>query len=111
MEPKRLQDVNGAKCFFFFCFFFFFFFVSAESERLKAGMLGKEMWYEISTCQLQYDANNKETDRSMLHTLWRERSSKLLKVSSILGSISQMIFDQIHISAIFALRLIAPLAS
>ena len=32
-EPKRLQDVNGAKCFFF---------VSAESKRLKAayGMYG-----------------------------------------------------------------------
>ena len=26
-------------------------------------MLGKEMGYEISTCQMQYDANNKETDR------------------------------------------------
>ena len=24
-------------------------------------MLGKEMGYEISTCQMQYDANNKET--------------------------------------------------
>ena len=26
-------------------------------------MLGKEMGYEISTCQMQYDANNKETDQ------------------------------------------------
>ena len=102
MEPKRLHDVNGA------CIFF----VSAESERLKAGMLGKEiLWYEISTCQMQYDANNKETDRSMLHTLWRERSSKMLKVSSILGSLSQMICDQIYISAIFVLWLVGPLAS
>ena len=31
MEPKRLQDINGAKSSFFF---FFFFFVSAESERV-----------------------------------------------------------------------------
>ena len=27
------------------------------------GMLGKEMGYEISTCQMQYDANSKETDK------------------------------------------------
>ena len=26
-------------------------------------MLGKEMRYEISTCQMQYDANNTETDK------------------------------------------------
>ena len=26
-------------------------------------MLGKEMGYEITTCQMQYDANNKETDQ------------------------------------------------
>ena len=26
-------------------------------------MLGKEFGYEISTCQMQYDANNKETDK------------------------------------------------
>ena len=26
-------------------------------------MLGEEMGYEISTCQMQYDANNKETDQ------------------------------------------------
>ena len=26
-------------------------------------MLGKEIGYEISTCQMQYDANNKETDQ------------------------------------------------
>ena len=25
-------------------------------------MLGKEIGYEISACQMQYDANNKETD-------------------------------------------------
>ena len=34
-------------------------------------MLGKEMGYEISACQMQYDANNKDTDQngSMLHIL------------------------------------------
>ena len=26
-------------------------------------MLGKEMGYEISTCQMQYDTNNKEMDQ------------------------------------------------
>ena len=77
-------------------------------------MLGKEMGYEISTCQMQYDANNKETDkkkRSTLHLLGRERSSKTSKVSNILRSLSQMLCDGIHMSAIFALRLIGPLAS
>ena len=29
----------------------------------KIGMLGKEIGYEISTCHMQYDANNKETDK------------------------------------------------
>ena len=28
-------------------------------------MLGKEVGYEISNCQMQYDANNKETDKKM----------------------------------------------
>ena len=33
------------------------------SERYRSiRMLGKEMGYEISTCQMQYDANNKEMD-------------------------------------------------
>ena len=27
-------------------------------------MLGKEIGYEISTSQMQYDANNKETDQT-----------------------------------------------
>ena len=40
-----------------------------------------------------------------------EGSSKMSKASSILGSLSQMICDGIHMSAIFALRLIGPLAS
>ena len=26
-------------------------------------MLGKEMGYKISTCQMRYDANNKEMDQ------------------------------------------------
>ena len=37
--------------------------------------------------------------------------SKTSKVSSILGSLSQMICDGIHMSDIFALRLIGHLAS
>ena len=49
------------------------------SERYRSiGMLGKEMGYEISTCQMQYDAK-----RSMLHILWRERSWKTSNVSSV----------------------------
>ena len=47
----------------------------------------------------------------MLHVLWKERSSKMSKTSSILGTLSQMIYDGIHISAMFALRLIGPLVS
>ena len=39
------------------------------------------------------------------------RSSKMSKTSSILGSLSQMIYDGIHMYAMFALRLIGPLAS
>ena len=61
------------------------------SERYRSvRTLGKEMGYEIYTCQMQYDLNNKETDKkkSMLHILWRERSSKMSKVSSILGSLA-----------------------
>ena len=34
----------------------------------------------------------------MLHILWRERSSKMSKTSSVLGSLSQMIYDGIHVS-------------
>ena len=34
------------------------------SERYRSiGMLGKEMGYEILTCQMQYAANNKDTDQ------------------------------------------------
>ena len=38
----------------------------------------------------------------MLHILWRERSSIMSKTSSILGSLSQMIYDGRHVSAMFA---------
>ena len=35
-----------------------------EDRKIKIiGMLGKEMGYEISTCQMQDDANNKETNK------------------------------------------------
>ena len=62
--------------------------------------------------QMQYDANNKEMDkkRSMLHILWRERSSKMSKTSSILGYYHKW-FAMECTSAIFALRLIGSLAS
>ena len=36
----------------------------------------------------------------MLHILWRERSSKMSKASSILGSLSQMNCDGLHVSNI-----------
>ena len=42
----------------------------------------------------------KRIKRSMLHILWMERSSKTSKVSSILGSLSQMICNGIHVSNI-----------
>ena len=39
---------------------------SETSERYRSiGMLGKEMGYEIPTCQMQYNANNKETDQKI----------------------------------------------
>ena len=54
-------------------------------------MLGKERGYEISTCQMQYDANNKETDQKDLCFIYS---------GGILGSLSQMICDGIHVSNI-----------
>ena len=71
---------------FFFCFFLYINDISTDidseirlfvtkklriqgghietSERYRSiGMLGKEMGYEISTCQMQCDANNKKTDQ------------------------------------------------
>ena len=38
-------------------------FETSEKYRL-IGMLGKEMGYEISSYEMQYDANNKETDQN-----------------------------------------------
>ena len=77
------------------------------------GMLGKEMGYEISICQMQYDANNKETDQKDPCFIYSGENGlrKCRKYQVSLGSLSQMIYDGIHISAMFALRLIGPLAS
>ena len=45
-------------------------------------MLGKEMGYEISTCQMQYDANNKETDKQ-IHVSYTLKGTVLESVESI----------------------------
>ena len=70
------------------------------------------MGYEISTCQMQYDANNKETDQKDPCFIY-SRGTVLENVESIkyLVSLSQMICDGIHMSAIFVLRLIGSLVS
>ena len=75
-------------------------------------MLGKEMGYEISTRQMQYDANIKERDQKV-HASYALEGTVLDNVenSNFIGSLSQMICDGIHMSAIFALRLIRPVAS
>ena len=52
-------------------------------------MLGKEMMYEISTCEMQYDANNKETDKKI-------HASYTLEGMVSKMSLSQMICDGIH---------------
>ena len=47
-------------------------------------MLGKEMGYEILTCQIQYDANNKEMDKKDLEEMVLEnveRENKYLGVT------------------------------
>ena len=64
-------------------------------------MLGKEMGYEISTCQMQYDANNKETDKK-IHVSYTLEGMFLENVENIkyLGILSQMICDGIHVSNI-----------
>ena len=46
-------------------------------------MLGKEMGYEISTCQMKYDANNKETDKKEIHALYTLEGMILENVQSI----------------------------
>ena len=60
------------------------------------------MGYEISTRQMQYDANNKEMYQKGPCFIYskRERSLKMSTASSILGSLSQMICDGIHVSNI-----------
>ena len=47
------------------------------------GMLGKEMGYEISTCQMQYDANNKETDQKDPCFIYTLEGSVLENVENI----------------------------
>ena len=101
------------------------------------GMLSKEMGYEISTRQMQHGANKKETVKKIqafffswcqwlaatsacgsswtflftfFHILWRERSSKTSKVC-IFRSLSPVMWGGIQMPAIFALRLIGPLAA
>ena len=34
-----------------------------DTIKLQIGFLGKEVGYEISTCQMQYDAADKKTDQ------------------------------------------------
>ena len=46
-------------------------------------MLGKEMGYEISTCQMQYDANNKETVQKKIHASYTLEGTVLENVESI----------------------------
>ena len=64
-------------------------------------MLGKEMRYEISTCKLQYDANDKETDKKDPCSYTKEETV-LENVESIkyLGVTITMICDGIHVSNI-----------
>ena len=71
------------------------------------------MGHDISTCQMQYDANNKETNQKDPCFIYSGGNGprKCRKHKSIFGSLSQMIYDGIHMSAMFALRLIGPLAS
>ena len=53
------------------------------SERYRSiGVLSKEMGYEISTCQMQYDANNKKTDKK-IHVSYTLEGTVLENVESI----------------------------
>ena len=53
-------------------------------------MLGKEMGYEISICQCNMmEITRKRIKRSMFHILWRERSSKMSKVSQIICDVAR----------------------
>ena len=63
-------------------------------------MLGKETGYGISTCQMLYDANNKDTHQknSMFRILWGNGPLKCRKHQ--VSQLSQMICDGIHVSNI-----------
>ena len=76
------------------------------------GMLGKEMGYEISTCQMQYDANNKETDKKdpCLKYFGGHGPQKLWKYQVSCRHYHQW-FKMEYMSAIFAPRIIGCLAS
>ena len=65
-------------------------------------MLGKKTGYEISTCQMQYDAN--DMDGTVLENV---ESIMYLGVAIT----NDLRWNIIHMSAIFVLRLIGPLAS
>ena len=85
------------------------------SERYRSiEMLGKEKGYAVSTCQMQYDANNKETDKK-INASYSLEGTVLENVESIKYNLGVTITNDlrwnIHMSAIFALRLIGPLAS
>ena len=70
------------------------------------------MGYEISICQMQYDANNKETDQKaplFIHS-GGNSPGKCWKHQLSWGHYRKS-FAMEHMSAIFALRLIGPLAS
>ena len=65
-------------------------------------MLGKEIGYAISTCQMQYDANNKETDKK-IHVPYTLEGTILENVESIncLGvTITNDLRWNIHVSNI-----------
>ena len=75
-------------------------------------MLGKEMGYEISTCQMQYDANNKEMDQNDPCFIYSEGNGlrKCRKHQVSWGHYHKW-FTMEYTSEMFALRLIWPLAS
>ena len=76
-------------------------------------MLSKEMGYEISTCQMQYDAHNKETDKKDPCFIYSRGTGprKCREHQVSWGHYHKWFYDGTHMSAMFALRLIEPLAS
>ena len=77
------------------------------SERYRSiRMLGKEMGYEMSTCQMQYDANNKETDKkdpSFIYTGWNcSRKCRMHQV--YWGTITNDLRWNTHVSNVKANR-------